>query len=85
MLVTQGGEYPGHIAETCFYFRREFPFGSQVWITTSVCCIYSIGCVFVNAGAVMKINVIFHRVVLAAELEMSVINEMDEGDRKSVV
>lgn len=33
---------------------------------------------FVNAGAMMKINVIFHCVVLDAELEISVINEMDE-------
>lgn len=80
MLVTHDeGEYPWHIVEMCFCFHREFPFGFQVWITTSVCFIYSIGCVFVNAGEVMKINVIFHRVVLDAELEMSVIKEMDEG------
>jgi hypothetical protein len=36
--------------------------------------------VFANAGAMIKkkINIIFHCVVLDAELEISVINKMDE-------
>lgn len=59
-------------------FSQRIPLWVSGLITTSVYFIYNIGCVFVNAGAMMKINVIFHCVVLDAELEISVINEMDE-------
>lgn len=72
------GEYPRHFAEMYFNFCREFPLGFQAWIITSIYLIDNIGSAFVSAGAMVKISVIFHCVVLGAELEVSVINELDE-------
>lgn len=74
------GEHTWHTAETGFCHHGYFPFGCQVRITTSVYFIYNVGCVFANAWGDdgKKINVIFHCVVLDAELETCVINKMDE-------
>lgn len=42
----------------CLCCHRDFPFGFQVLITTAIYFIYKVGCMFVNAGAMMKINVL---------------------------